>query len=114
MAARAFIDVNEAVKAMKKKSGKAFILTGIIFFAVGLLVNIRVIRGIIIMLISDEPKSIGIIGGADAPTAIFISSRIFRDMSILEKAGLLLIIAVPFLITIGIVKYRRAHKGIKK
>ena len=89
---------------MKKKSGKAFILTGIIFFAVGLLVNIRVIRGIIIMLISDEPKSIGIIGGADAPTAIFLTDRLFGELNIIEKAGLLLIVIAPVLIIIGIVK----------
>ncbi|SEH41872.1 hypothetical protein SAMN02910265_00553 [Ruminococcus flavefaciens] len=89
---------------MKSKKGKAFILTGIIFLAVGLLVNIRVILGIIRTLTSDEPESIGIIGGADSPTVIFISGRIFMDMSILEKAGLLLIIAAPIPIIIGTVK----------
>ena len=89
---------------MKSKKEKAFILTGIIFLAVGLLVNIRVILGIIRTLTSDEPESIGIIGGADSSTAIFISERIFMDMSILEKAGILLIIAAPILIIIGTVK----------
>ena len=91
------------VKTMKTKTGKAFILTGIIFLAVGMLVNIRVIHGIIRTLTSDESKSISIIGGADSPTAIFISERIFMDMSIIEKAGLLLIILAPILIIIGTV-----------
>ena len=89
---------------MKKKKGLDFILAGVICLAVGLLVNIRVICGIIRMLNAYKTESIGIIGGADAPTAIFISKFIFRDMSILEKAGLLLIIAAPILIIIGIVK----------
>ena len=102
MAARLVIYGSELVKAMKK--GKAFILTGVISLAVGLLVNIRVICGIISMLTSDKTESIGIIGGADAPTAIFISERLFMDMSIIEKAGLLLIIAAPILIFIGVVK----------
>ena len=102
MAARLVIYGSELVKAMKK--GKAFILTGVISLAVGLLVNIRVICGIISMLTSDKTESIGIIGGADAPTAIFISERLFMDMSIIEKAGLLLIIAAPILIIIGVVK----------
>lgn len=95
---------------MKSKKEKAFILTGIIFLAVGLLVNIRVILGIIRTLTSDEPESIGIIGGADAPTAIFISESVFKNMSILEKAGLLLIIAAPILIITGIVKCLRTKQ----
>ena len=92
------------------KKGKAFILTGISCLAVGLLVNIRVICGIIYMLTSDKTESIGIIGGADAPTAIFISERIFKDMWIFEKAGLLLIIAAPILIIIGIVSIFRGRR----
>ena len=56
------------------------------------------------LLTAPEPESIGIIGGADGPTAIFISERLFMDISISEKAGLLLIIAAPILIIIGVVK----------
>ena len=108
MAARSVIDGSELVKDMKK--GKAFILTGISFLAVGLLVNIRVICGIIRMLTAYKTESIGIIGGADAHTAIFISKFIFRDMSILEKAGLALIIAAPILIVIGIVSLCRGRR----
>ena len=104
MAARSVIYGSELVKAMKKFSGKNLLLTGVICLAAGLLVNIRVICGIISMLTSDKTESIGIIGGADAPTAIFISERIIKDMSIIEKAGLLLIIAAPILIIIGVVK----------
>ena len=102
------------VKTMKTKTGKAFILTGIIFLAVGMLVNIRVIHGIIRTLTSDESKSISIIGGADSPTAIFISERIFMDMSIIEKAGLLLIILAPILIIIGTVILCRGRRHEKK
>ena len=109
MAARSVIEGSELVKDMKK--GKAFILTGISFLAVGLLVNIRVICGIIRMLTAYKTESIGIIGGADGPTAIFISERLFMDISIPEKAGLALIIAAPVFIIIGIVKCIRDRRG---
>ena len=95
------------MKAMNKKKGKAFILTGIILLALGLLLNIRNIIRLVSLLTAPEPESIGIIGGADGPTAIFLSERIFMDISILEKAGLLLIIAAPILIITGKVKIIR-------
>ena len=107
MAARSVIEGSELVKDMKK--GKAFILTGIIFLAVGALFNIRNIIRLVSLLTAPEPESIGIIGGADGPTAIFISERLFMDISISEKAGLALIIAAPILIIIGIVSLCRGR-----
>ncbi|WP_303823977.1 hypothetical protein [Ruminococcus flavefaciens] len=88
---------------MKKKSGKALIISGVIMLLTGILFNIRTIFGLIDLLTADESADIGIIGGADAPTAIFLTDRIFADMMIIEKAGLLLLIAAPILIIVGIV-----------
>ena len=89
---------------MKKKSGKALIISGAIMLLTGILFNIRTIFGLIGLLTADESADIGIIGGADAPTAIFLTDRIFADMMIIEKAGLLLLIAAPILIVVGIAK----------
>lgn len=89
---------------MKKKSGKALIISGAIMLLTGILFNIRTIFGLIGLLTADESADISIIGGADAPTAIFLTDRIFADMMIIEKAGILLLIAVPILIIVGIVK----------
>lgn len=104
MAARSVIQESEAVRAMKKKSGKAYIISGVILLLAGLLANIRTIFMIVSILTAPEPEGIGIIGGADAPTAIFLTERLFNEINIIEKAGLLLIIAAPVLIIIGTVK----------
>ena len=92
---------------MKKKSGKECIVSAVLMLLTGLLINIRTMIGLIGVFTADEPEHIGIIGGADAPTAIFLTDRIFADMSIFEKAGLLLIIISLVLVIIGIVKCRR-------
>ncbi|MCR4639456.1 hypothetical protein [Ruminococcus sp.] len=89
---------------MKKKSGKAYIISGAILLIAGILANIRTISRLVSIITAPEPEGIGIIGGADAPTAIFLTDRIFMDINIIEKAGLLLIIIAPVLIIIGIVK----------
>ncbi|WP_294411789.1 hypothetical protein [Ruminococcus flavefaciens] len=89
---------------MKKKSGKAYIISGAILLLAGILANIRTIFLLVNILTAPEPEGIGIIGGADAPTAIFLTDRLFGELNIIEKAGLLLIIIAPVLIIIGIVK----------
>lgn len=89
---------------MKKKSGKAYIISGVILLFAGILANIRTILRLVSIITAPEPEGIGIIGGADAPTAIFLTDRLLMDINIIEKAGLLLIIAAPVLIIIGIVK----------
>ena len=89
---------------MKKKSGKTFILSGLILLFAGLLTDIRVILRLLKAITAHKLDKIGIIGGADEPTARFLIESIFRDMNIIEKAGLLLIIIALLLIIIGIIK----------
>ena len=89
---------------MKKKSGKAYIISGAILLLAAILANIRTIFLLVSILTAPEPEGIGIIGGADAPTAIFLTDRLFGELNIIEKTGLLLIIIAPVLIIIGIVK----------
>ncbi len=94
---------------MKRKSGKVLIIMGFVFLAAGVYINywrFRWLIGWIGYVMDPEPK-IGIIGGLDGPTGIFPIDHFLLDMNILEKAGLLLIVAAPVLIVIGIVKCRR-------
>ena len=89
---------------MKKKRGKAYMISGLILLLAGILANLRTIFLIVNILTAPEPEGIGIIGGADAPTAIFLTNRLFNEISIIEKAGLLLIVAALVLIIIGLIK----------
>jgi len=79
-------------------------ISGAILLLAGLLADIRVILRLVITITAPEPDGISIIGGADEATARFIIESIFRDMNIIEKAGLLLIIFSAALIITGIVK----------
>ena len=95
---------------MKKKSGKAYIISGVILLLAGIIANIRTIFLLVSIITAPEPEGIGIIGGADAPTAIFLTDRLLMEINIIEKAGLLLIIIAPVLIIIGAVKTIRKGK----
>ncbi len=84
---------------MKKKSGTALIITGLVFFTAGIYVNywrFRRLIGCILYYADPEPK-IGVIGGIDPVTVFFL------DMNIIEKAGLLLVIIAPAIIVTGII-----------
>lgn len=102
MAARSVIDGSELVKAMKKKSGIALIITGCVFLAAGYYINYWRFAWLIgwICYVTDpdpEPR-IGIIGGSMDPV-----ERFFLDMNILEIAGMVMIAAAPALIIMGAV-----------
>lgn len=70
-----------------KKSGIVFIIIGslLLLTAAAIVLNI-------IMFQSKESEHIGIIGGADAPTAIFLISRAGWKLLLIIAAGAALLI----------------------
>ena len=66
-----------------KKTEVLYIIAGLIVLIIALLS----IAGVF-----DRPEDIGIIGGADAPTAIFVLRRIDKKKLILLAAGAILLI----------------------
>jgi Na+-transporting methylmalonyl-CoA/oxaloacetate decarboxylase beta subunit len=66
-----------------KKTEVLYIIAGLIVLIIALLSIARVF---------DRPEGIGIIGGADAPTAIFVLRRIDKKKLILLAAGAILLI----------------------
>ncbi len=62
-----------------KKISISTLLTGIALLSLGYLIPIMII------LLTPQQDSIGIIGGADGPTAIFLTSKLFFNFPLLLK-----------------------------
>ena len=81
-----------------KKSNGTLVTIGSILLLPAIAVIVR-----LVMLSSQESQNIGIIGGADAPTAIFLTSTLGWKLLLIIAAGVL----GAILIAKGIIGSRR-------